>query len=196
MMLQVMLHIEMTREEQSHLSEDSERLYLNAGLIMQISQDVEELLKFIIGILHSKNHIKLDNDDYQAIIDGRSATTLGQVFGILKKHVHLDKSVYKAMVKALEYRNYIIHRFFLDHTEALFDNAECLSAIKKLRSMGEVIRTAQNTLWGIFFDVTKVFGLTPDNYWPRVSHLSKEMHDGKTITQALAEIQGPDSKET
>jgi len=150
------------------LKNDLQTLYGSAGAILQTCQGSESLLKLLLGILHSKGQINLQDEDYDAILENRSRTTMGQVITILRTNVSLGNEEESCILEALKYRNYIIHRFFNDHVEHFFNHERCLNIIEELQRMGKVIWRADDLLWNMFFQVTKVFGFTPENYWPEV----------------------------
>lgn len=88
----------------------------------------------------------LDPAQHYAIMDNREKKTAGQLLAMLRKHVDVSGNMEEALADALEARNFLMHRAFIDNVERVSESASRAELVREFRTLRSRVRTGDKLI--------------------------------------------------
>jgi hypothetical protein len=121
-------------------------IFFEAGAGLYDCQGFENSLAYMLYLLSKLGVEGLDLADTTAILDQDAKRTAGQLATVLRRHIELDDGMEQLLSGALEARNELIHRYFIQNLERLSDPANHSSMVKEIREIRSKVRHGMSAL--------------------------------------------------
>jgi hypothetical protein len=121
-------------------------VYFEAGAALFDCQSFEYGIAYLLSLLSRAGIIGLEPERCAAILDNEEKKTAGQLIQLLRKHVQISANVEEGLVKALEARNRLMHRYLVENAERLLDVREHDTIIREIRALRSDVRNCSKQL--------------------------------------------------
>ena len=127
--------------------EELNELYFECGAGLYDSQMLEYNVSYLIYLLSSLGFSDIEPAKAEAIIDGKSKQTIGQMFRFLKgRSVTFSPSLEQYPQEAIAARNQLIHHYLIDNIERIANPATRPQVVKEIRILRRTIRQGEKAL--------------------------------------------------
>lgn len=121
-------HSSISHDPVEELPNDLQELYAQVGIASEIAQVLELeagnlALAYIAMFVDPAKVTSEETEVFRALIDDVNRKTLGAMFKHIRKMATIDKELLDIMDKALDKRNYLMHRYFRAHNFAIQSQA-------------------------------------------------------------------------
>lgn len=121
-------------------------LYFEMGAALVDSQGFEYGVALLLLHLSRIGVPGLEPSEHFAIMDNTSKRTAGQLVSMLKKRVTVSPEFEAALGDALDARNFLIHRSFMDNVERVADASSREALTKEFRKLRSRIQKAEKLI--------------------------------------------------
>jgi len=153
-------------------SEHCKDVYAHAGLALYRAQCVEQSivqLLIFFDFFHRNVSTYTSQSDWEANLDtydeALSKKTMGQLIKNLMALGAIDKSIEASLGDALSKRNYLAHRFFVDHALNFVSANGRDHMISELEAITEYFNNVEAVLNPITEKLCEKYGLTPEKLY-------------------------------
>lgn len=150
-------------------SEHCKEVYAHHGLAMYRAQCVEQsIIQLIVFFdFFRKNMPKYETadkwtQDFDKVDELLSSKTMGQLVKNLNSMGAIDPSIESLLRDALKKRNWLAHRFFVDHAMSFLSSAGRDQMIQELEVSRELFIKVEDILNPITYTLCEKYGLTQD----------------------------------
>jgi hypothetical protein len=142
---------------------DPKELYAFFGLTYYHAQVLEQGLVNLAVALQAKGIGNVTVRDVIDLYESIDEKTFGNVLNAARKLTRIPASIDADLQTALNYRNYLVHRFFVEHSESMLTQAGRVRMIDELRSMLKFILQVDAEFDKIWLAAWGVLGI--DQKW-------------------------------
>ncbi len=121
-------------------------IYFEAGAALADCQAFEFGIVYLLDLFARFGAEGLDTKNTASILDNEEKKTLGQLIGLLKKHLKVSKNLEDSLSKALKARNKLIHRYFVENIERIADPSKHEKIVKEIRLLRSQVRKSHQQL--------------------------------------------------
>ena len=140
--------------------DDPKELYAFFGLTFYKAQVLEQGIVNLAVALQAKGICPLTVGDVLQIYERYDKKTLGSVLKAARSLTAIPESMDSDLKKALQIRNHLAHRFFVDHSEHMLTAKGCGAMLDELREMLEFLATVDEEFDKIWMAAWNALGVT------------------------------------
>lgn len=139
-------------------------IYLEMGAAVQDSQRLELYITFIVTLLIELSGGTLSEREFSGYMENLGAQTLGRLIEEIKQQVGFTDQAVQTLRKALRARNFLIHRFYNDRSDLLFNQPGREQALGEIREKRQQINDATTMLDPVMNDLVRLKGIDIDQF--------------------------------
>lgn len=136
----------MTDEFEKRKKEILAPIFFEAGAALYDCQSFEYGIAYLLYLLSRLGASDLDPARCAAILDNDEKKTAGQLIQILRQHQRISEGLEDSLTKALEARNLLIHRYFIENGERMIEVSEHEVLVREIRAHRSTVRRSQKQL--------------------------------------------------
>jgi hypothetical protein len=121
-------------------------IFFEAGAALHDCQSFEYGIAYFLYLMSRLGATGLDLKKCTATMDGEEKQTAGQLVSLLKSHLRVSDGIEQGFVAALQARNKLIHRYFVDNAERLVDVREHDKIVREIRSLRSAVQKSHAQL--------------------------------------------------
>jgi uncharacterized protein YutE (UPF0331/DUF86 family) len=127
--------------------EELNELYFECGAGLYDSQTLEYNVSYLIYLLSTLGFSDIEAAKAEAIIDGESKQTIGQMFRFLKdRGVTFSPGLEQQLQEAIAARNQLIHHYFINNIERIANPTTRPEVVKETKALRKTIRQGEKAL--------------------------------------------------
>jgi hypothetical protein len=124
-------------------TDQNNAVYACAGSALQHAQEYEQALKFFIGVLRRIEPGRNTSESAEAMAHRLEKATLGQLLRQFSSKVRIsDPSIPSLLLTAVEKRNFLAHRFFLERINLIAEEEGRVEMLRELTAMQALLERA------------------------------------------------------
>lgn len=165
-------------------AEDSEEKEVFAffGLCTYCGQVLEQGLVNLAVALHIKGLTQITSTDVDTAFDRMDRKTLGQLINDVRQKVPVSKELEEALKQALENRNYVVHRFFVEHSIDFLSEPGRHDMIIKLRQITVQLQKTDCALEPVTLQLWQRLGITEEMFETELARMKTEAAKRESAT--------------
>ena len=121
-------------------------IFFEAGAALYDCQGFEYAIAYLLYLLSRGGAKGLDPAKCAAILDDVERKTAGQLIQTLRKHLQISEGLEDGLIKALEARNRLVHRYLIENVERMVEVREHDEIVKEIRALRSNVRRSQKQL--------------------------------------------------
>ena len=121
-------------------------VFFEAGAALYDCQSFEYAIAYLLYVFSRCGAKGLEPTRCAAILDDEERKTAGQLIQMLRKHVRISDGLEDGLIKALEARNHLIHRYLIENVERMIEVREHEAMVKEIRTLRSMVRRSQKQL--------------------------------------------------
>lgn len=134
-------------------------ILIQAGAALKDSQTIEHSISYIITLIINLSKGGISDADFDRLMEDNSKKTLGRLINEIKKYVSFSELNEEALKKALEARNYLIHKFFNENAQLLLSSKGREEALKILKEKRLLMNEGYKIIDEIAIALMKISGI-------------------------------------
>ena len=144
--------------------DDPKELYAFFGLTFYNAQVLEQGVVNLAVALNAKGTSNVTAGDVLGLYDELDRDTFGKVLREARSLTTFPDGLEGDLQKALDYRNYLAHRFFVEHSEAAVTASGRKQMIDELRSILEFLVRVDTEFDPIWMSAWNALGVTKERF--------------------------------
>jgi translation initiation factor RLI1 len=140
--------------------DDPKELYAFFGMAMYQVQLLEQGITNLIVGLRIKGQYKPTVGDVIKLYEGADRHTLGQLLNAVRQLQPFSSELDDQVIEALQKRNYLAHRFFVEHAEDLLSEQGRRGMIDELIKTIRVLKAVDSEVDDLWITIWSRYGLT------------------------------------
>jgi hypothetical protein len=164
--------------------EQAHEIYAWAGLALYYAQVFEQQLihtLYVVKAIHGSLSAEFtSSDEFTDVVD---RLTAGKVATLLRRHFVLSHELDESVRLALSQRNFLIHHYFSQRIQSLYNLTGRLGVLDELHQMVCLFHETDFDLTELMFDQGSELGFTPD----LTEHLFTELTARAAVGEDLDE---------
>jgi DNA-binding MarR family transcriptional regulator len=140
-------------------------IFFEAGAALYDCQSFEYGIAYLLYLYSRLGASGLDPTRCAAILDDDEKKTAGQLIQMLRKHLRISQGLEDGLIKALEARNLLIHRYFIENGERIIEVSEHELLVKEIRALRSTVRRSQKQLHPFVRTLAKAIDGAPFDTW-------------------------------
>jgi len=121
-------------------------VFFEAGAALYDCQSFEYAIAYLLFLFSRLGAGGLDAERCAAILDDEEKKTAGQLIQMLRKHLRVSEGIEGGLVKALEARNRLIHRYLIENGQRLVEVREHDALVREISVLRSPVRRSQEQL--------------------------------------------------
>lgn len=153
--------------------DDPKELYAFFGLAAYCAQLVEQgLTNLLVGLAIVKKH-KPTWGGVSFLYDGADKKTLGRLLRDIGKLIPFKEGLEEELQEVLEKRNYLMHRFFVEHNENLLRKQGRRKMIDELRGIIVAFQAVDPRVDELWLSIWSKYGITEERIERELADLQR-----------------------
>ncbi|GFO68390.1 hypothetical protein GMLC_19690 [Geomonas limicola] len=139
-------------------------IYLEMGAAVQDAQRLELSISCIVTLLIELGGGTLSEREFNGYMENLGAQTLGRLIEEIKLKVGFTDEAVDTLRRALKARNFLVHRFYNDRSDLLFNQPGRERALGEIRQKRRQINDAKTMLDPVLNDLVRLKGIDVDQF--------------------------------
>lgn len=142
--------------------DDPKELYAFFGLAFYNAALLEQGILNLAVAMEARGNDGVTVGDVDKLYESHDRDTFGRIIHKAKELFNFSTEIETDLIKALEYRNYLAHKFFVEHDTDLLTHEGRVKMIDELIKIMEHVKPLDEKMDGIWMNAWEPYGITPE----------------------------------
>ena len=134
--------MELTEDEKKAIQEKFREVMYRSGLAFHSASALERSFKLLMFVLSEQKFVDMPVERARELIEDRKTQPLKHILNQIAQHVDFSPEDREILDAALVKRNWFIHSFFWDRSEAISHDATRPAVVKELKDLNRQFEMA------------------------------------------------------